>query len=93
MKNPRDIIIRPIITEKTMRLQSDRNCVTFEVKKGSNKTEIKQAIEAIFDVKVKAVNIVNVAGKKKRVGRYDGLTAAVRKAYVTLAEGSKIEVI
>lgn len=93
MRNPRDIIVKPIITEKTMRLQSDNNTVTFEVKKGSNKTEVKQAIEAIFDVKVESVNIVNVSGKKKRVGRYEGTTASVRKAYVKLAEGSKIEVI
>ncbi len=93
MKNPREVIIRPIITEKSMRLQAEDNKVTFEVKKGSNKTEVKLAIEAIFDVKVVSVNIVNVAGKKKRVGRYEGTTAAVRKAYVKLAEGSKIEIV
>lgn len=93
MKNPRDVIVRPIITEKTMRQQSDNNRVTFEVTKGANKTEVRQAVEAIFNVKVEQVNIVNVRPKDKRVGKYAGKTAAVRKAYVKLAEGDKIDLI
>lgn len=88
--NARDIIIRPIITEKSMKLQESDNKVTFEVKKGANKTEVRQAVEAIFAVKVERVNILNVRPKAKRVGKYSGTTSAVRKAVVKLAEGHKI---
>lgn len=61
--NPRDIIIRPIVTEKTSDMMKD-NKYTFQVAMGANKTEIRQAIEAIFDVKVVNVNTVRVEGKK-----------------------------
>lgn len=88
--NARDIIIRPIITEKSMKLQETDNKVTFEVKKGANKTEVRQAVETIFAVKVERVNILNVRPKAKRVGKYSGTTSAVRKAVVKLAEGHKI---
>jgi large subunit ribosomal protein L23 len=88
--NARDIIIRPIITEKSMKLQESDNKVTFEVKKGANKTEVRQAVETIFAVKVERVNILNVRPKAKRVGKYSGTTSAVRKAVVKLAEGHKI---
>lgn len=92
-RNPRDIIVRPIITEKTVAMQQNDNKVTFEVSKGSNKIEIRQAIEEIFNVKVEKINVINVLPRKKRVGRYEGQTKAVRKAIVKLAEGSKIEVL
>ncbi|AGN24404.1 50S ribosomal protein L23 [Erysipelothrix rhusiopathiae] len=92
-RNPRDIIVRPIITEKTVAMQQNDNKVTFEVAKGSNKIEIRQAIEEIFNVKVEKINVINVLPRKKRVGRYEGQTKAVRKAIVKLAEGSKIEVL
>ncbi|MGL5540440.1 MAG: 50S ribosomal protein L23, partial [Erysipelotrichaceae bacterium] len=87
MKNYRDIIIRPIITEKSMKLMDADNKVTFEVAKGSNKTEVRQAVEAIFNVKVEKVNIANVRPKTKRMGRYVGQTNAVRKAIVKIAAG------
>lgn len=90
MKNARDIIIRPIITEKTMKYSDNENKVTFEVAKGSNKTEIKLAIEEIFNVKVEKVNIMNVRPKAKRMGKYEGTTKAKRKAIVTVAEGQEI---
>lgn len=90
MNNYRDIIIRPIITEKSMRLMDADNKVTFEVAKGSNKTEVRQAVEAIFNVKVEKVNIMNVRPKAKRVGRYSGTTNAVRKAIVKIAAGQDI---
>lgn len=90
MNNYRDIIIRPIITEKTMRYMDEDNKVTFEVKKGANKTLIKQAVESIFGVDVEAVNVVNVKPKTKRVGRYVGKTKAVRKAYVKIKAGQEI---
>ena len=69
MENYKDIIIRPIITEKTMRYMDADNKVTFEVKKGTNKTQVKQAVEAIFGVDVEKVNIVNVKPKTKRMGK------------------------
>ncbi len=90
MSNARDIIIRPIITEKSMKLMDADNKVTFEVAKGSNKTEVKQAIEEIFNVKVEKVNILNVKPKKKRMGKYVGKTKAVRKAVVKVAAGQDI---
>ncbi len=90
MKNYRDIIIRPIITEKSMKLMDADNKVTFEVAKGSNKTEVRQAVEAIFNVKVEKVNIANVRPKAKRMGRYVGQTNAVRKAIVKIAAGQDI---
>jgi large subunit ribosomal protein L23 len=90
MSNARDIIVRPLITEKTMKLQEADNKVTFEVARGSNKTQVKIAVEEIFNVKVEKVNIVNCRPKAKRVGKYAGTTSAVRKAIVKLAEGHKI---
>jgi large subunit ribosomal protein L23 len=93
MSNPRDIIVRPLITEKTMRLQDADNKVTFEVKKGVNKTAVKIAIEEIFNVKVEKVNIMNCRPKQKRVGKYTGETSAVRKAIVKLAAGHKINLV
>lgn len=92
-RNPRDIIIRPIVTEKTVMMQQNTNRVTFEVAKGSNKIEVRQAIEEIFNVKVESVNMINVKPKAKRVGKYTGTTKAVRKAMVKLAEGSNIDII
>ncbi|AMB99148.1 50S ribosomal protein L23 [Aerococcus urinaehominis] len=86
-----DIIIRPIITEASMEAM-DNNKYTFEVQKGANKTQVKQAIEEIFDVEVEKVNIMNVKGKLKRMGRYAGYTRNRRKAIVTLAEGQSIEI-
>ncbi len=90
MSNARDVIIRPIITEKSMKLQDTDNKVTFEVMKGANKTQVKIAIEEIFNVKVEQVNILNVRPKTKRVGKYVGQTSAVRKAIVKIAAGQKI---
>ena len=87
----RDIIKAPIITEKSASLAQDKNTITFSVDTKANKTEIKNAIEKIFDVKVDSVNTVNVKPKKKRVGRYVGKTNKVKKAIVKLKEGSKIE--
>ena len=91
MNNYRDIIKAPIITEKTADLAQNHNTITFSVDVKANKTQIKQAIEKIFDVKVESVNTINVHPKKKRVGRYAGKTNKVKKAIVKLAEGSSIE--
>ena len=91
MNNYRDIIIRPIITEKSMRYMDEDNKVTFEVAKGTNKIEVARAVEHIFGVDVEKVNIMNVKPKKKRVGRYVGKTKAVRKAIVKIKEGQQID--
>ncbi|GMB10003.1 large subunit ribosomal protein L23 [Thermolongibacillus altinsuensis] len=88
MKDPRDIIKRPVITERSTELMAQKK-YTFEVDVKANKTEVKDAIEAIFGVKVAKVNIMNYKGKVKRVGRYSGLTNRRRKAIVTLTPDSK----
>lgn len=84
----RDIILRPIITEQSTNLMDDKK-YTFEVLLTATKTQVRYAIEDIFDVKVKSVNIANVRGKNKRQGRYVGTTARRRKAIVTLTADSK----
>ena len=88
--NYRDIIKAPIITEKTSDLAKE-NVVVFRVDVKANKTQIKQAVEHIFDVKVESVNTINVKPKTRRVGRYAGKTNKVKKAIVKLKEGSSIE--
>lgn len=85
-----NIIIAPVITEKSENLKAN-NVYVFKVKKSANKTQIKNEIEKAFGVKVLNVNTVNAVQKHRRVGRYTGLTAAYKKAYVKLAEGSSIE--
>lgn len=93
MSNAREIIVRPLVTEKTIKSEENNNTVVFEVKKGTNKIQVRQAIEEIFNVKVDSVNIVNTKPKAKRVGKYLGKTKAIRKAYIKLHEGSKIEIL
>lgn len=89
MKTAHDIIIRPIITEASMQMTPDKKYV-FEVLRSSNKIEVKKAIEEIFKVDVQAVNIMNVRGKKKRLGaRPQGTTPSWKKAIVTLKPSSK----
>ncbi|HIZ53581.1 50S ribosomal protein L23 [Enterococcus eurekensis] len=83
-----DVIKRPVITEKSM-LAMDEKKFTFDVDTRANKTLVKQAVEAAFDVKVQNVNIINVRPKFKRVGKYAGYTKKRRKAIVTLTEDSK----
>ena len=90
MKKAYDVIVRPLITEKTTALIELRQ-YTFEVKQGSNKVEVKKAVEELFNVKVIAVNMVNCRRKERRVGKYEGLRPAVQKAIVTLAEGQKLD--
>lgn len=85
--NARDVILRPIITEASMNAMDSKK-YTFEVDVRAKKTTVKQAIEEIFDVKVKQVNILNTARKPKRMGRYMGYTKKRRKAIVTLTADS-----
>ena len=83
-----DIIIKPVITEGSMDATQEKK-YTFKVAVDANKTEIKKAVEEIFGVDVKKVNVMNVNGKLKRLGRTQGRTASYKKAIVTLTEGSK----
>lgn len=86
--NARDIIIRPIITEQSMD-STDQNKYTFEVAPGANKIEIAEAVEEIFDVEVEKVNTMNMKGKLKRMGRYEGYRKNWKKAIVKLTADSK----
>lgn len=83
MKDPHDIILRPIITEQSM-MDASYGKYTFEVDRKATKTEIKQACEQLFDVKVVAVNTLHVRGKFRRMGVHSGKTAASKKAVVTI---------
>ena len=88
--DPREIIIRPIISEHSYDLMED-NKYTFEVHKDANKIEVAKAIEAIFDVKVTKVNTLTVKPKPKRMRYQEGKTRSWKKAIVTLKEGDTIE--
>lgn len=85
----RDIIIMPIITEKSMAGVANEKKYTFKVDKKATKIQIAKAVEEIFGVKVSKVNTVNVRGRMRRQGRFEGYTPSWKKAYVTLTEGSK----
>lgn len=91
MNHYRDVIKAPIITEKTASIAEDGKSYVFKVDNKANKTEIKQAIEKIFNVKVESVHTINVKPKKKRVGKYTGMTSKYKKAIVKLAEGNTID--
>ena len=86
-----DIIKAPVITEKSSNIASNDRKYVFKVDAKANKSQIKDAIEKIFKVKVESVNTVNVHPKKKRVGRYSGMTNKYKKAIVTLVNGNKID--
>ena len=86
-----DIIIAPVITEKSGKLAENGKTYVFKVSASANKIQIKQAIESLFGVKVKSVNTLNTKAKDKRVGRYTGKTKTYKKAIVTLVDGQTIE--
>lgn len=88
MKSLFDVIKRPIITERTTDMMAEKKYV-FEVPLKANKTEIKQAVEKVFGVKVEAVNTIRVAAKPKRYGKYSGYTSEWKKAIVKLSADSK----
>ena len=90
-KNPRDVVIEPVVSEKSYDLIQDFNTYTFVVDKRSNKTEIKQAVAEIFDVRVTRVNTINRKGKRKRYGYKYGKRKDIKRAVVTLAEGDSID--
>ncbi|MBI3625707.1 MAG: 50S ribosomal protein L23 [Candidatus Rokubacteria bacterium] len=93
MREPREVVVRPLMTEKSMRLKDERNVVTFQVVPDANKVEIRQAVETIFNVKVRAVRTATVEGKLKRMGRHAGRRPSWKKAIVTLQPGHKIELV
>jgi large subunit ribosomal protein L23 len=86
---PQDVLIGPLITEKTQILKEGGNVLAFKVERGANKVEVRKAVEALFKVKVASVRTENVHGKVKRVGRFAGKRPDWKKAYVTLAPGEK----
>ncbi|MBW6513791.1 MAG: 50S ribosomal protein L23 [Candidatus Syntrophosphaera sp.] len=90
MIHPRNIVIAPIITEKSEKQVQDTNTYTFKVSINANKIEIKHAIERIFSVKVLDVNTIRMLGKPKRLGKYSGKRPDWKKAIVTLRAGDKI---
>ena len=95
MKDPRKVILEPILTEKALRLKDEFNQYVFKVDKNSNKIEIKQALEKRFDVQVKSLRVINVNGKARqrftRTGRVSGYTSSFKKAVVTLDKDSKLD--
>jgi len=88
MRSPYDIIIKPVISEKSMDDAQERK-YTFKVAKDANKTQVKLALEEVFGVDIEKVNIMNVKGKTKRMGKHTGKTADTKKAIVTLTDKSK----
>lgn len=88
----KDLIVGPVITEKSASLSSDGRTYVFAVAKSANKIQIKDAIESAFNVRVSNVRTLNTKAKDKRVGRYTGKTKTYKKAIVTLADGYAIEI-
>ncbi|MFJ8694933.1 50S ribosomal protein L23 [Streptomyces sp. Act-28] len=89
--DPRDILVKPVVSEKSYALL-DENKYTFVVSPRANKTQIKQAVEAVFSVKVTGVNTINRQGKRKRTRTGYGKRANTKRAIVTLAEGNRIDI-
>ena len=92
MRDPRQIIVRPVVTERSTELADDRGAYTFIVNRDANKIEIKRAVESLFDVKVDSVRTANYRGKWRRVGSAYGKKTAYKKAVVQLVEGERIDV-
>ncbi|MXX09836.1 MAG: 50S ribosomal protein L23 [Nitrospira sp. SB0677_bin_15] len=90
-RDPYDVLVKPLLTEKITGLQEAANRIAFVVQNDVNRIEVRQAVESVLKVKVKSVNIMNVMGKKKRQGRYLGKRADWKKAIITLHEGEKVE--
>ena len=93
MKDPRHVLIRPLMTEKSMQQKEALNTVAFRVRPDANKVEIRAAVESVFNVKVTAVRTASYEGKLKRMGRFQGRRPDWKKAVVTLAPGHKIDLV
>jgi len=85
-----NVLIGPIVSEKSTMIADKNNQIAFRVIQDATKTEVKAAIEMLFKVQVESVQILNQRGKEKRFGRFNGKRSNVRKAYVSLAEGQEI---
>jgi large subunit ribosomal protein L23 len=92
-RTAREILIRPLMTEKSMRQKDEQNTVTFRVRPDANKVEIREAVESVFNVKVASVRTASFEGKLKRMGRHEGRRPAFKKAIVKLAPGHKIDLV
>ncbi len=92
MKNPRDVVLEPVVSEKSYDQIEESNTYTFLVDRRTNKTEIKEAVQSIFDVKVLSVNTMNRKGKLKRTGYIIGKRKDTKRALVTLAVGDSIDI-
>ena len=92
-RDPRHVILRPIMTEKSMRQKEEQNTVAFRVRPDANKVEIRSAVEMVFNVKVASVRTASFEGKLKRMGRHQGRRRDWKKAIVTLRPGHKIELV
>ena len=92
-RDPRQVLIRPLMTEKSMRQKEELNTVAFKVRPDANKVEIRTAVESVFNVKVTAVRTASYEGKLKRMGRFQGRRSDWKKAVVTLAAGHKIDLV
>ena len=89
--NPYDVIIRPVMTEKTAGLMEEGNKVVFRVRKEANKNQIRDAVEQLFGVKVSSVNTIKMPGREKRQGRFVGRRNGYKKAVITLADGQVLD--
>lgn len=92
MRDPRRVVLRPLVTEKSTTLKDERNQVSFEVAVDANKVEVRRAVETIFNVKVTGVRTQMVFGKVKRMGRFRGRRPSWKKAVVSLAPGQKLDI-
>lgn len=93
MKSAQTVVLRPVFTEKSTARAQALNVLTFEVARGANKIEIRQAVERLFSVKVAAVRTVKVASKIRKVGKSIGRTSEAKKAYVKLKAGEKLPAV
>ncbi len=93
MKDIYQVIIRPIMTEKSERGRLSNRCYCFEVHPDANKMDVKMAVEKLLKVRVEKVNIVKIKGKRKRWGRIEGKRKDIKKAYVKVREGDKIDIL
>jgi large subunit ribosomal protein L23 len=92
-RDVRQIVLRPLMTEKHMRLKDEQNVVAFQVRPDANKVEIRMAVETVFSVKVASVRTASFEGKLKRMGRFQGRRRDWKKALVKLAPGHKIDLV
>ena len=93
MRTPRQVVIRPLLTEKSTILKENQNQVLFQVAPDANKVEIRRAIETIFNVKVRDVRTIVMEGKLKRMGKHEGRRPGWKKAIISLQPGHKIDLV